>query len=203
MATQLMAKKSLVRTNREIREDYRPSDDEPFMCSRQRAYFRGKLLAWRNRILRSTKETLQHLHEETAQRPDLADRASTEIDRGFELRARDRQRKLIAKIDAALARLDDGTYGYCKETSEPIDLMKLDARPVATLSVDTHERHERREHFLATTRISLQIDLPPRGARRRARHASHPISPGTPGCRPSIGLIVHTPSPRRIAVTLA
>ena len=136
MATQLMAKKSLVRTNREIREEYRPSDDEPFMCSRQRAYFRGKLLAWRNQILRSTKETLQHLHEETAQHPDLADRASTEIDRGVELRARDRQRKLIAKIDAALARLDDGTYGYCEETGEPINLMRLDARPVATLSVD-------------------------------------------------------------------
>ena len=147
MATQLMAKKSLLRTNREIREDYRPTDDEPFMCSRQRAYFRGKLLAWRNQILRSTKETLQHLHEETAQHPDLADRASTEIDRGVELRARDRQRKLIAKIDAALARLDDGTYGYCEETGEPINLMRLDARPVATLSVDAQERHERRERF--------------------------------------------------------
>ena len=147
MATQLMAKKSLLRTSRAIREDYRPTDDEPFMCSRQRAYFRGKLLAWRNQILRSTKETLQHLHEETAQHPDLADRASTEIDRRVELRARDRQRKLIAKIDAALARLDDGTYGYCEETGEPINLMRLDARPVATLSVDAQECHERRGRF--------------------------------------------------------
>ena len=142
-----MAEKTLIRTHRKIREEYRPTDDEPFMCSRQRTYFRGKLLAWRNEILRSTKETLQHLHEETAQHPDLADRARTEIDRGVELRARDRQRKLIAKIDAALARLDDGTYGYCEETGEPINLMRLDARPVATLSVDAQERHERRERF--------------------------------------------------------
>jgi DnaK suppressor protein len=142
-----MAEKALMRTHRKIREEYRPTDDEPFMCSRQRAYFRGKLLAWRNEILRSTKETLQHLHEETAQHPDLTDRASTEIDRGVELRARDRQRKLIAKIDAALARLEDGTYGYCEETGEPISLMRLEARPVATLSVDAQERHERRERF--------------------------------------------------------
>ena len=134
-----------MRTHHKIREEYRPTDDEPFMCSRQRAYFRGKLLVWRNEILRSTKETLQHLHEETAQHPDLTDRASTEIDRGVELRARDRQRKLIAKIDAALARLEDGTYGYCEETGEPISLMRLEARPVATLSVEAQERHERRE----------------------------------------------------------
>ena len=142
-----MAEKTLMRTRRKIREEYRPTDDEPFMCSRQRAYFRGKLLAWRHDILRSTKETLHHLHEETAQHPDLTDRASTEIDRGVELRARDRQRKLIAKIDAALARLEDGTYGYCEETGEPISLMRLEARPVATLSVDAQERHERRERF--------------------------------------------------------
>ena len=139
--------KTLIRTNRKIREEYRPTDDEPFMCSRQRAYFRGKLLAWRNEILRSTKETLQHLYEESAQHSDLADRASTEAERWVELRARDRQRKLIAKIDAALARLDDGTYGYCEETGEPISLMQLEARPVATLSVEAQERHERRERF--------------------------------------------------------
>jgi DnaK suppressor protein len=132
------------RTNR---NEYRPTDDEPFMCSRQRAYFRGKLLAWRNEILRSTKETRQHLLEESARHPDLADRASAEIERGVELRARDRQRKLFAKIDAALARLDDGTYGYCEETGEPISLMRLDARPIATLSVEAQERHERRERF--------------------------------------------------------
>ena len=135
-------------SRRTIRDEYRPTDDEPFMCSRQRAYFRGKLLAWRGEILRSTKETRQHLLEGSAQHPDLADRASTEIERGVELRARDRQRrKLIAKIDAALARLDDGTYGYCEETGEPIGLMRLEARPVATLSVEAQERHERRERF--------------------------------------------------------
>ena len=136
-----MAEKTLMRNNPKIREEYRPTDDEPFMCSRQRAYFRSKLLAWRNEIFCSTKETLQ----ETAHHPDLADRASTETGRGVELRARDRQRKLIAKIDAALARLEDGTYGYCEETGEPISLMRLEARPVATLSVEAQERHERRE----------------------------------------------------------
>ena len=142
-----MAGKTLMRTHRTIRDEYRPTDDEPFMCSRQRAYFRGKLLAWRHEILRSTKETRQHLLEDSVQHPDLADRASTEIQRGVELRARDRQRKLIARIDAALARLDDGTYGYCVETGEPISLMRLEARPVATLSVEAQERHERRERF--------------------------------------------------------
>ena len=128
-----MAEKTLTRTHRKIREEYRPTDDEPFMCSRQRAYFRGKLLAWRNEILRSTRETLQHLVEETAQHPDLADRASTEIERGVELRARDRQRKLIAKIDAALARLEDGTYGYCEEAGEPISLMRTRSPPGCNL----------------------------------------------------------------------
>ena len=105
---------------------------------------------WRDEILRSTKETRQHLHEETVRHPDLADRATSETERGVELRAGDRQRKLIAKIDAALARLDDGTYGYCEETGEPISLMQLEARPVATLSVDAQERHERRERFYST-----------------------------------------------------
>ena len=130
-----------------VPQDYRPTDDEPFMCSRQRTYFRGKLLAWRDEILRSTKETRQHLHEETVQHPDLADRASSETERGVELRARDRQRKLIAKIDAALARLEDGTYGYCEETGEPISLMRLEGSPVATLSVDAEVLTERRECF--------------------------------------------------------
>ena len=111
------------RANRNFREEYRPSADEPFMCSRQRAYFRRKLLAWRDEILRSTKETRQHLHDELGKHPDLADRATSDTDRGIELRARDRLRKLIAKIDAALARLDDGTYGYCEETGEPISLI--------------------------------------------------------------------------------
>jgi DnaK suppressor protein len=124
---------------------YRPSDKEPFMNERQRDYFRVKLLAWREDILKEAKETLQHLQEENQNHPDLADRASSETDRAIELRARDRQRKLIAKIDEALARIDDGTYGYCEETGEPISLRRLEARPIATLSVEAQERHERRE----------------------------------------------------------
>ncbi len=124
---------------------YRPTEKEPFMNERQREYFRGKLLAWRDEILREAKETLQHLQEESQNHPDLADRASSETDRGIELRARDRQRKLIAKIDAALARIEDGTYGYCEETGEPIAIKRLEARPIATLSIEAQERHERRE----------------------------------------------------------
>jgi len=124
---------------------YRPSDKEPFMNERQRDYFRAKLLAWREDILKEARETLLHLQEENQNHPDLADRASSETDRAIELRARDRQRKLIAKIDEALGRLDDGTYGYCEETGEPISLRRLEARPIATLSVEAQERHERRE----------------------------------------------------------
>jgi DnaK suppressor protein len=124
---------------------YRPSDKEPFMNERQRDYFRAKLLAWREDILKEAKETLLHLQEENQNHPDLADRASSETDRAIELRARDRQRKLIAKIDEALGRLEDGTYGYCEETGEPISLRRLEARPIATLSVEAQERHERRE----------------------------------------------------------
>lgn len=128
-----------------IPEDYSPSEDEPFMNDRQRAYFRRKLLDWRDEILRSTKETLEHLQNDSEQHADIADRATSESERALELRARDRQRKLIAKIDEALARIDDGTYGYCEETGEPIGLKRLDARPIATLSVEAQERHERRE----------------------------------------------------------
>jgi DnaK suppressor protein len=124
---------------------YRPSDKEPFMNERQRDYFRAKLLAWREDILKEAKETLLHLQEENQNHPDIADRASSETDRAIELRARDRQRKLIAKIDEALGRLEDGTYGYCEETGEPISLRRLEARPIATLSVEAQERHERRE----------------------------------------------------------
>jgi DnaK suppressor protein len=126
---------------------YRPSDKEPFMNERQREYFRAKLLAWREDILKEAKETLLHLQEENQNHPDLADRASSETDRAIELRARDRQRKLIAKIDEALNRIDDGTYGYCEETGEPISLRRLEARPIATLSVEAQERHERRERI--------------------------------------------------------
>jgi DnaK suppressor protein len=124
---------------------YRPTDKEPFMNERQRDYFRQKLLAWKEDILREAKETLQHLQDENQNHPDFADRASSETDRAIELRARDRQRKLIAKIDDALTRIDDGTYGYCEETGEPISIKRLEARPIATLSIEAQERHERRE----------------------------------------------------------
>jgi len=124
---------------------YRPSDKEPFMNERQRDYFRQKLLAWRDDILKEAKETLQHLQDENQNHADLADRASSETDRAIELRSRDRQRKLIAKIEAALNRIEDGTYGYCEETGEPISVKRLEARPIATLSVEAQERHERRE----------------------------------------------------------
>jgi DnaK suppressor protein len=124
---------------------YRPTDREPFMNERQRDYFRKKLLSWKEDILQEARETLQHLQDENQNHPDLADRASSETDRSIELRARDRQRKLIAKIDAALQRLDDGTYGFCEETGEPISIKRLEARPIATLSIEAQERHERRE----------------------------------------------------------
>ena len=125
--------------------DYRPSDDEPFMNKRQRAYFRSKLMAWKEEIVRSNRVTLKHLQDESEQHADIADRATSEADRALELRARDRQRKLIAKIDEALARIEEGTYGYCEETGEPISLKRLDARPIATLSLEAQEQHERRE----------------------------------------------------------
>jgi DnaK suppressor protein len=125
--------------------EYRPTDDEPFMNPRQREYFRRKLEAWKDEILRESRETLENLQEESQNHPDLADRASSESDRALELRTRDRQRKLIAKIDAALKRIEDGTYGYCEETGEPIGIARLDARPIATLSLEAQEMHERRE----------------------------------------------------------
>jgi DnaK suppressor protein len=124
---------------------YHPNEAEPFMNDRQRLYFRNKLLAWKDEIVRLNRETLQILTEDSAQLADIADRATFETDRALELRARDRQRKLISKIDAALARIDDGSYGYCEETGEPISLKRLDARPIATLSIEAQERHERRE----------------------------------------------------------
>jgi DnaK suppressor protein len=128
-----------------IDKDYRPSDDEPFMNERQRDYFRKKLLAWKDDILRESRETLIALQSESENHPDIADRASSETDRAIELRTRDRQRKLISKIVAAISRIDDGSYGYCEETGEPISLKRLDARPIATLSIEAQERHERRE----------------------------------------------------------
>jgi len=124
---------------------YRPKASEPFMNERQREYFRTKLLTWKEEIRVESRETLETLQADSQNHPDYADRASSETDRSIELRARDRQRKLISKIDAALRRIDDGTYGYCEETGEPISLKRLDARPIATLSIEAQERHERRE----------------------------------------------------------
>jgi DnaK suppressor protein len=125
--------------------DYRPSDDEPFMNERQREYFRQRLLKWKDDILRESKETLQSLASDSVPHADLADRASSEAERANELRARDRQRKLISKIDAALRRIEEGTYGFCEDTGDPISLRRLEARPIATLSIEAQERHERRE----------------------------------------------------------
>ncbi len=128
-----------------IEDGYKPSENEPFMNERQKEYFRRKLTGGRESILAESKETLAALQNESENHPDIAYRASSETDRAIELRARDRQRKLIAKIEAALARIDDGTYGFCIETGDPISLRRLDARPIATLSVEAQERHERRE----------------------------------------------------------
>ena len=124
---------------------YRPSDKEPFMNERQRDYFRAKLLTWKDEILKEARDTLQHLQDENQNHPDLADRASSETDRAIELRARDRQRKLISKIDAAMRRIEEGEYGYCEVTGEPISLGRLEARPIATMTVEAQERHERNE----------------------------------------------------------
>ena len=126
-------------------EDYRPAEDEPFMNERQTEYFRRKLLVWRGELLAGTRDTIEGLQDNTRNIPDVADRASEETDRAIELRTRDRQRKLVAKIDSALRRIDEGEYGFCQETGEPISLKRLDARPIATLSLEAQERHERRE----------------------------------------------------------
>lgn len=126
-------------------EPYLPSEKEPFMSERQQQYFHEKLVDWKNEIIRESRETLVSLQMENINHADLADRATSESERSIELRARDRQRKLIAKIDAALARISDGTYGYCEDTEEPIGLNRLIARPIATLSIEAQERHERRE----------------------------------------------------------
>jgi len=124
---------------------YRPSEDEEFMNPRQLEYFRQKLLRWRAELLADSTDTLRHLKEESLLKPDLTDRASLETERAIELRTRDRERKLISKIDAALTRIDTGTYGYCEETDQPIGVRRLEARPIATLSIEAQERHERRE----------------------------------------------------------
>ncbi len=129
----------------ELPDSYRPGEHEPFMNERQLEYFRQKLFRWKEDILRESRETLGHLQAETENHPDLADRASSETDRALELRTRDRQRKLISKIEAAIRRIEDGSYGYCEDTGEPISLARLEARPIAVLSLEAQERHERRE----------------------------------------------------------
>lgn len=126
-------------------EEYRPTEGEPFMNDRQKEYFRRKLLTWKQEIIHESQGTLNNLQEENNHLPDIADRASSETEKALELRTRDRQRKLIAKIEAALRKIDTGEYGYCEETGEPISLRRLDARPIATLSLEAQERHEREE----------------------------------------------------------
>jgi DnaK suppressor protein len=128
-----------------ITEDYRPAEDEPYMNDRQLEYFRNKLMSWREEILRGSNETLKQLKEEDNRLADMSDWASFETERSFQLRARDRERKLLSKIASALERIEDGSYGYCEETQEPIGLQRLEARPIATLSIEAQERHERRE----------------------------------------------------------
>lgn len=126
-------------------DDYRPAEDEPFMNERQLEYFRRKLLVWKEELLEQSAETLEGLQDSARNVPDIADRASEETDRALELRTRDRQRKLVAKIDAALRRIEQGEYGYCEMTGEPISLKRLDARPIATMTLEAQEKHERRE----------------------------------------------------------
>jgi DnaK suppressor protein len=126
-------------------DDYRPAEDEPFMNERQLEYFRRKLLAWRTDLLADSRDTIETLQEGTRNIPDVTDRASEETDRALELRTRDRQRKLVSKIDQAVRRIDEGEYGYCEVTGEPISLKRLDARPIATMTLEAQERHERRE----------------------------------------------------------
>ncbi|MDX2265145.1 MAG: RNA polymerase-binding protein DksA [Hyphomicrobiales bacterium] len=130
----------------DLPDGYRPSEDEPFMNERHKAYFRKRLMDWKSEILRSSFETLENL-QGSEQHPDTTDRASSETDRSLELRTRDRQRKLIAKIDAALERIETDSYGFCEETGEPISLKRLEARPIATLSIEAQERHEKRERI--------------------------------------------------------
>lgn len=133
------------RFDTELPMDYRPGADEPFMNPRQLAYFRRKLIEWKESILREAAGTLETLKAEPLREPDVTDRASSETDWGIELRTRDRQRKVIGKIDAALRRIETGDYGYCEVTGEPISLQRLEARPIATMTLEAQERHERDE----------------------------------------------------------
>lgn len=133
--------------NRTLPEGYRPSDEEEFMNSAQREYFKLKLLSWRDQLLKESSETINALQNEVIAEPDIVDSAANEADRAIELRARDRERKLINKIEEALRRIEEGSYGYCEETGDPIGVRRLEARPIATLSIEAQERHERRERL--------------------------------------------------------
>ncbi len=126
-------------------KNYLPTEDEPFMNNKMREYFRRKLKVWRDELVRESSQTIQHLQEDSRQEPDIGDRASAESERALELRTRDRERKLLSKIESALKRIDDSTYGYCDELGEPISIQRLEARPIATMSLEAQERHERRE----------------------------------------------------------
>jgi DnaK suppressor protein len=126
-------------------DDYRPAENEPFMNERQLEYFRRKLLVWKQELMSQSAETIDNLQDSARNVPDITDRASEETDRALELRTRDRQRKLVAKIDAALRRIENGEYGYCEATGEPISLKRLDARPIAVMTLEAQEKHERRE----------------------------------------------------------
>ena len=128
-----------------LSDDYRPAEDEPFMNVRQLEYFKRKLLVWKADLISDSKDTIEGLQDGTRNIPDIADRASEETDRALELRTRDRQRKLVAKIDSALRRIDEGEYGYCEKTGDPISLRRLDARPIATMTLEAQEKHERKE----------------------------------------------------------
>jgi DnaK suppressor protein len=138
-------KETMMKAENFLPEDYRPADSEPFMNDMQVEYFRRKLLNWRGELLEGSRDTVAGMKDQTRSIPDVADRASEETDRSLELRTRDRQRKLVSKIDGALRRIDEGEFGYCSKTGEPISLKRLDARPIATMSLEAQERHERRE----------------------------------------------------------
>jgi len=145
MTADSASKGSSMKAENFLPEDYRPAEDEPFMNERQLEYFRRKLIAWKNDILEESRDTITGMKEGTRNIPDIADRASEETDRALELRTRDRERKLVSKIDSAIRRIDNGEYGYCEMTGEPISLKRLDARPIATMTLEAQERHERRE----------------------------------------------------------
>ena len=140
-----MINQQLFKIMTKLPKNYKPTQKEKFMNAKMKEYFRQKLLSWKKDLLKESSQTLNNLQNENEAKPDITDRASEEIDRSFELRTRDRERKLINKIDAALQRIEDGSYGYCDETGDPISIKRLEARPVATLSLEAQEMHEKAE----------------------------------------------------------